>query len=227
MLSAFGRLELQPSTHGSDITTVTAYDTSFRERLLRCLRHLVLLGPARLQGICKYLQERLQGASDRVLGVPGRSAARRFARHVTALRSSRRDRAPRPKARLDIGLGRARAPARPNATLFHISDGETIAAFDLAILKTLAPAPDKALIWSSKGLILFANVRTFGYPYGFDLEVGTLGIRGLQGHIVGGSAGGFQTRPHPPTRTSDLLAYVTIRSLMGHRPAFLHPDQGP
>ena len=31
MLSAFGRLELQPSTHGSDITTVTLYDTSFRE----------------------------------------------------------------------------------------------------------------------------------------------------------------------------------------------------
>ena len=31
VLSAFGRLELQPSTHGSDITTVTLYDTSFRE----------------------------------------------------------------------------------------------------------------------------------------------------------------------------------------------------
>jgi hypothetical protein len=75
----------------------------------------------------------------------------------------------------------------PNATLFQISDREIIAAFDLAILKTLAPAPDKALIWSSKDLILFANVRTFGYPYGFDLEVGTLGIRGLQGHIVGGT----------------------------------------
>jgi hypothetical protein len=75
----------------------------------------------------------------------------------------------------------------PNATLYHVSDGETIAAFDLAILKTPAPTPNKALIWSSADLILFANVRTFGYPYGFDVESGMLSIRGFQGHIVGGT----------------------------------------
>src|SRR6266851_10337291 len=75
-------------------------------------------GPGSFTGHLQVFTKNVyKAASDRVLGVPGRSAARRFARHVTALRSSRRDRATRPKARLDIGLGRARAPARPNATL--------------------------------------------------------------------------------------------------------------
>jgi hypothetical protein len=67
------------------------------------------LGPARFQGICKYLQARLQGASERVLGSRSiRRAPIRATCHSLTL--MRRDRAPRPKARLDVGLGRARAP---------------------------------------------------------------------------------------------------------------------
>ncbi len=46
----------------------------------------------------------LQGVSTGFSAFPV-DPPRRFVRHVTALRSSRRDRAPRRRARLDVGLG--------------------------------------------------------------------------------------------------------------------------
>jgi len=73
-------------------------------------------------------------------------------------------------------------------TLHRIVEGEPIAAFDLAIFQALAPVPDKALSWSTLQPGLFADVRAFGYPYGYDSEVGMLNLRAFRGEIVGGTS---------------------------------------
>jgi hypothetical protein len=72
--------------------------------------------------------------------------------------------------------------------LYRVFEAENIAAFDLAVLKTAAPTPNKALIWSTLEPGLFADVRAFGYPYGYDGELGTLNIRAFRGEIVGGTS---------------------------------------
>jgi hypothetical protein len=44
------------------------------------------------------------------------------------------------------------------------------------------------LTWSTQQPALFDDVRTFGYPYGYDAELGTLNIRAFRGEIVGGTS---------------------------------------
>jgi hypothetical protein len=84
-------------------------------------------------------------------------------------------------------MGVRRGPAQ-EMTLYRVTESETIAAFDLAILRTSATAPNKALIWSTLEPGLFADVRAFGYPYGYDAELETLSIRAFRGEVVGGTS---------------------------------------
>jgi hypothetical protein len=72
--------------------------------------------------------------------------------------------------------------------LYKALDAENIPTLDLTILRTTAPAPNKALMWSSVGPGLCDDVRAFGYPYGYDGELGTLNIRGFRGSVVGGTS---------------------------------------
>src|SRR5512132_1889010 len=82
-----------------------------------------------------------------------------------------------------------RKPNAPDVTLYHVEEAEVIGAFDLAILRAPSTAaPNKALIWTTEALPLFAEVRAFGYPYGLDAKSGMLNIRGFQGRIVGGTS---------------------------------------
>jgi hypothetical protein len=81
-----------------------------------------------------------------------------------------------------------RGRGAPDVTLYNVPEAETIDAFDLAILRTSAPAPNKALNWTTQALPLFAEMRAFGYAYGFDVQSGLLNFRGFQGRIVGGTS---------------------------------------
>jgi len=84
-----------------------------------------------------------------------------------------------------IGMRRRGAP---DMTLYTVPEAETLDAFDLAILRTSAPAQNKALFWTTDALPLFSEVRAFGYAYGFDVASGLLNFRGFQGRIAGGSS---------------------------------------
>jgi hypothetical protein len=53
-----------------------------------------------------------------------------------------------------------RHPNAPDVTLYHVEDAEVLGAFDLAILRAPSTAaPNKALIWTTEALPLFAEVR--------------------------------------------------------------------
>src|SRR5216683_440743 len=84
-------------------------------------------------------------------------------------------------------MGVRHGPTR-EVLLYEALQAENIPAFDLTVVRSAAPAPNKALMWSSVRPGLCDDVRAFGYPYGYDGELGTLNIRGFRGGIVGGTS---------------------------------------
>jgi hypothetical protein len=92
-----------------------------------------------------------------------------------------------------------------------IREGELLPAFDLAVLK--APPFGKTFRWSAHPVSLLDEVRTFGYPFGFDVEMEMLNVRGFRGEIVGG-----QTITRLPGRPPGIeLSFACPRGLSGAR----------
>ena len=81
-----------------------------------------------------------------------------------------------------VTLGRVDEPQ--SVFLFYpVKEFEIIQDYDIGIIKAEVPEP-KAFTWDFNELPLLAEVRTVGFPHGYDPETNFLTMRALQGHVV-------------------------------------------